>query len=312
MPPNRNIDWEGELAIVIGKQALNVTRGEGARLRVRLQHHVRRERSRRTGTSAHRHVSRHELVPRQEPRQERAVRSVHRAEGIRAQPAALPHRDQGERRRKQDGNTSNWIWDEAHMIRYLSSILSLYPGDVISSGTPDGVGAGRKPPEFLKPGDVVTIEVDGIGTLRTPMKAASRFQRNDACENREHALHTHKKKSIFFVGSRFRCSCSAVVAARCLPPGRHDPGQRPHRHRRCALLDRAGGRDCRRQVHGRRRERRRPQARRPDRRRRSICTAQTVIPGLADDHLHDAGGGPGVDLSRTRSIATSSRRSPRA
>ena len=74
---------------------------------------------------------------------------------------------------KQDGNTANLIWDEAHMVRYLSSILTLYPGDVISSGTPDGVGAGRRPPEFLKPGDNVTIEIEGIGTLRTPMKAAS-------------------------------------------------------------------------------------------------------------------------------------------
>ena len=55
---------------------------------------------------------------------------------------------------KQDGNTQNLIWDEAHMIRYLTSILTLYPGDVISSGTPDGVGAGRKPPEFLKPGEL--------------------------------------------------------------------------------------------------------------------------------------------------------------
>src|SRR5207249_6272095 len=74
---------------------------------------------------------------------------------------------------KQDGNSRDLIWDEAHMIRYLTSILTLYPGDVISSGTPDGVGAGRKPPEFLKPGDVVTIEIEGIGTLTTPMRAAA-------------------------------------------------------------------------------------------------------------------------------------------
>jgi len=59
------------------------------------------------------------------------------------------------------------------MVPYLTSILTLFPGDVISSGTPDGVGAGRKPPEFVKPGDVVTIDIDGIGTLRTPMKAAA-------------------------------------------------------------------------------------------------------------------------------------------
>jgi 2,4-diketo-3-deoxy-L-fuconate hydrolase len=73
---------------------------------------------------------------------------------------------------KQDGNTEHFIWDESHMIRFLSSILTLYPGDVISTGTPDGVGAGRKPPEYLKPGDVVSIEIDGIGTLTTPMRAA--------------------------------------------------------------------------------------------------------------------------------------------
>jgi hypothetical protein len=71
---------------------------------------------------------------------------------------------------KQDGNTKDLICDEAHLIRYLSSMLTLYPGDVIMTGTPDGVGAGRQPPEFLKPGDVVTIEIDGIGTLRTPMR----------------------------------------------------------------------------------------------------------------------------------------------
>ena len=72
---------------------------------------------------------------------------------------------------KQDGNTRNLIWKEPHMVRFLTSILTLYPGDVISSGTPDGVGAGRRPPEFLKPGDVVTIDIDGIGTLTTPMRA---------------------------------------------------------------------------------------------------------------------------------------------
>jgi len=74
---------------------------------------------------------------------------------------------------KQDGDTKNLIWDERHMIRFLTSVLTLYPGDVISSGTPDGVGAGRKPPEFLKPGDTVAIDIEGIGTLATPMRAAA-------------------------------------------------------------------------------------------------------------------------------------------
>jgi len=71
----------------------------------------------------------------------------------------------------QDARTSELIWDEAHMIGFLTSRLTLYPGDVISSGTPAGTGAERG--KFLKPGDVVTIEIEGIGTLTTPFKALS-------------------------------------------------------------------------------------------------------------------------------------------
>ncbi|MGQ0732204.1 MAG: fumarylacetoacetate hydrolase family protein [Acidobacteriota bacterium] len=71
----------------------------------------------------------------------------------------------------QDATTEQLIWDEAHLIAYLTSRLTLYPGDVISTGTPAGTGAERQ--KFLKPGDVVTIEVEGIGALTTPFKALS-------------------------------------------------------------------------------------------------------------------------------------------
>ncbi len=71
----------------------------------------------------------------------------------------------------QDANTNQLIWDEAHLVAYLTSRLTLYPGDVILTGTPAGTGAERQ--KFLKPGDVVTIEVEGIGTLTTPFKALS-------------------------------------------------------------------------------------------------------------------------------------------
>lgn len=70
----------------------------------------------------------------------------------------------------QDSNTGYMIYDPEHLIRYVTSIMTLYPGDVISTGTPDGVGAGRKPPEFLHPGDVVRITIEGIGTLTTPIR----------------------------------------------------------------------------------------------------------------------------------------------
>jgi len=75
---------------------------------------------------------------------------------------------------KQDGNTSDMIYDVEHQIAYISSIMTLYPGDVISSWTMGGVGVARKPPEFLKAGDVVEISIDGIGTLKTPIEAMSK------------------------------------------------------------------------------------------------------------------------------------------
>ena len=71
----------------------------------------------------------------------------------------------------QDARTSNLIWSEPHLIAYVTSRMTLYPGDVISTGTPSGTGMERQ--TFLKPGDVVTVEVEGIGTLTTPFKALS-------------------------------------------------------------------------------------------------------------------------------------------
>lgn len=71
----------------------------------------------------------------------------------------------------QEANTSELIWDEPHMIGFLTSRLTLYPGDVILTGTPAGTGMERQ--TFLKPGDVMTVEIEGIGTLTTPFKALS-------------------------------------------------------------------------------------------------------------------------------------------
>ena len=71
----------------------------------------------------------------------------------------------------QDANTDQFIWDEAHLVSYVTSRMTLYPGDVILTGTPAGTGMERQ--KFLKPGDVVTVEVEGIGTLTTPFKALS-------------------------------------------------------------------------------------------------------------------------------------------
>lgn len=70
----------------------------------------------------------------------------------------------------QDGTTADMIWTVAHLVSYASSIMTLQPGDVIATGTPDGVGSARNPPEFLEAGQTVHIEIKGIGTLSTPIR----------------------------------------------------------------------------------------------------------------------------------------------
>jgi len=69
----------------------------------------------------------------------------------------------------QDANTSLMIFNVAFIISYLSAGMTLLPGTVILTGTPEGVGFARKPPIWLKPGDKVEVEVGGIGTLSNPV-----------------------------------------------------------------------------------------------------------------------------------------------
>ncbi|MFP6872314.1 MAG: fumarylacetoacetate hydrolase family protein [Verrucomicrobiales bacterium] len=66
----------------------------------------------------------------------------------------------------QDGNTSNLIFNIPHIVSYLSQFMSLLPGDVISTGTPAGVGMGMNPPRYLSPGDVVELGIEGLGSSR--------------------------------------------------------------------------------------------------------------------------------------------------
>jgi len=75
---------------------------------------------------------------------------------------------------KQQANTSMMIFDIPTMVEELSAGLTLEPGDVFLTGTPSGVGFARTPPEFLRPGDVVEVEVQGIGVLRNRLVAAER------------------------------------------------------------------------------------------------------------------------------------------
>ena len=67
---------------------------------------------------------------------------------------------------RQSSNTSNMMFDVPTLISYLSRFMTLLPGDLISTGTPEGVGLGHKPPIFLKPGDVVELGIDGLGSAK--------------------------------------------------------------------------------------------------------------------------------------------------
>ena len=66
----------------------------------------------------------------------------------------------------QDGSTKTMVYGVAHIISYLSQFMSLQPGDVISTGTPPGVGMGQKPQQYLQPGDVVELGIAGLGQQR--------------------------------------------------------------------------------------------------------------------------------------------------
>lgn len=75
----------------------------------------------------------------------------------------------------QDGNTSNLIFDIPYLISYISQFMTLLPGDLISTGTPAGVGLGQKPnPWYLKPGDVVELGIDGLGSSKQTLMAYSK------------------------------------------------------------------------------------------------------------------------------------------
>jgi len=72
----------------------------------------------------------------------------------------------------QNGSTRNFIFDVRYVIMYLTSIMTLSPGDLIATGTPAGVGFSRKPQVTLQPGDTVRLEITGLGTLENPVKDA--------------------------------------------------------------------------------------------------------------------------------------------
>ncbi len=91
-------------------------------------------------------------------------------------PHALGLRSYVNGEMRQQSNTSNMLANVWQQIAYLSTAFTLYPGDLIATGTPEGVGVGMNPPVFLQPGDVVRCEVDRIGAIENVVRRADRYQ----------------------------------------------------------------------------------------------------------------------------------------
>ena len=72
---------------------------------------------------------------------------------------------------RQEGSTANLIFKLPFLISYISQFMTLLPGDVVSTGTPAGVGMGRQPPQYLRPGDVVELGIEGLGSARQVLRA---------------------------------------------------------------------------------------------------------------------------------------------
>lgn len=170
IPPGRErIDWEGELGVVIGKTASRVPLDEA--LDYVFGYTVVFDVSDRGG--------RYRENPMLPGPDWFSGKSGDRAApmGPYVTPAAFLPDPQSLRlttriddRVVQDDTTASMIYSVAHLVAYASEIVTLHPGDVIATGTPDGVGSAREPPEFLSPGQTVHIEIEGIGTLSTPIE----------------------------------------------------------------------------------------------------------------------------------------------
>jgi len=157
-----NLDWEGELAVVIGKGGRHITQADA-------WHHV-------AGYSIYNDVS-----VRDWQRHAQQIASGKNFVGtgpfgpwlVTPDEIGDPTRLKLETRVNgdvvQSSDTSMLIFSIPRLIEYSSTIFDLVLGDVIATGTPAGVGFTRKPPVFLKPGDVVEVEIENIGVLRNPV-----------------------------------------------------------------------------------------------------------------------------------------------
>lgn len=157
------VDWEGELAVVIGQRGKHIPEQDAPKYIY--------------GYTIGNDVSARDLQDK-EPQWARAKSLdtfcplgpviVTRADLPDAQTLRVKTEVNGEV--MQDGSTDQMMHSVNALVSYISQWFTLEPGDVLLTGTPSGVGKGRKPPVFLKDGDTVSVTIDGIGTLTNPCK----------------------------------------------------------------------------------------------------------------------------------------------
>jgi 2-keto-4-pentenoate hydratase/2-oxohepta-3-ene-1,7-dioic acid hydratase in catechol pathway len=160
---SKNVDYEAELGVVIGRRASAVSSADalefvegyvvandvsGRDLQFSDGQWVR-------GKSLDTFLPVSDLVPASEV----------------PDPQSLPIRAILNGRAMQDSNTSNMVFGVADIVAFVSQAITLEPGDLIITGTPAGVGAFRDPKVWLQPGDEITIEIDGLGSITNPVVA---------------------------------------------------------------------------------------------------------------------------------------------
>ncbi len=163
-PVSHEVDYEAELVIVVGKRGRNVKAAEAAE-------YV-------GGYTVGHDVSARDWQLKKDGKQWMVGKTFDTfaptgpvlvtADEI-SDPHSLSIRLRLNGQTMQDSNTKQMIFSVGELLAYLSQVFTLEPGDLIFTGTPPGVGMARKPPVFLKGGDVVEVEIAGLGVLRNPV-----------------------------------------------------------------------------------------------------------------------------------------------
>jgi 2,4-didehydro-3-deoxy-L-rhamnonate hydrolase len=165
VPPNEpGLDWEVELAVVIGSAAWLVTRENAL-------DHVLGYAAFNDLSARRKQLATAQFTLGKNPDKSGPISAVVTKDEAGDPAEGWQVRTLVNGKVMQDGNTRDLIHDVPAIIEYITDTVTLLPGDVIATGTPGGVGAGMSPQVFLHPGDEVVVEVEHVGSVRTPIVA---------------------------------------------------------------------------------------------------------------------------------------------